>query len=63
MYGGRRCVAFRANRNIVAGEQLGIHYGQHYFTNLGIHCACNAAAGPHQPGGNGPPFPWPPPDS
>ncbi|KAG6364242.1 hypothetical protein INS49_005841 [Diaporthe citri] len=61
MYGHRRSVIFRANRDIAAGEQLCIHYGENYFSNLGINCSCDANAAPHQPVGNGDPFPWPPP--
>lgn len=60
MYGHRRAVVFRANRDIAAGEQLCIHYGEDYFNNLNIDCNCNAQLVAHQPVGNGAAFPWPP---
>lgn len=60
MYGHRQSVIFRANRDIAAGEQLGIHYGENYFNNLGINCTCDANPAAHQPNGNGVQFPWPP---
>lgn len=60
MYGRRRSVVFRANRDIPAGEQLGIHYGENYFNQLQISCNCGVHAGPHMPVGSGPGFPWPP---
>ncbi|KAI7777497.1 hypothetical protein LA080_003446 [Diaporthe eres] len=59
MYGHRRSIVYRANRDIAAGEQLCIHYGENYFSNLGMSCQCDANPVAHQPLGNGPPFPWP----
>ncbi|KAK3997988.1 hypothetical protein QBC44DRAFT_364186 [Cladorrhinum sp. PSN332] len=43
-----RLIAFQARRDIGAGEQLHINYGESYFTNLGMLCRCDTfGAGPH----------------
>lgn len=59
MYGHRRGVIYRANRDIAAGEQLFVHYGQDYFSGMRLQCVCDAQPAPHQPPNNGPGFPWP----
>lgn len=44
-----RIIAFRARRQIDAGEQLLIFYGRQYFTERGIRCCCDAQGEPHLP--------------
>lgn len=44
-----RVVAFRALRDIQAGEQLQINYGREYFEGPGIQCCCDSQPHPHLP--------------
>ncbi|KAK8096171.1 hypothetical protein PG999_014193 [Apiospora kogelbergensis] len=47
--GGRRIVAFRALRDIAAGEELTVDYGQDFFQKTGELCFCNVSPVPHVP--------------
>jgi SET domain-containing protein len=44
-----RIVAFRAETDIAAGEQVLINYGRDYFAERGIMCCCEVSAQPHLP--------------
>lgn len=62
MYGHRRSIILRANRDIAADEQLFIHYGGEYFYKFQMRCNCDGdMITPHDPGVSDIPFPWPPP--
>lgn len=52
-YGRRIVMMFEAARDIAAGEELFICYGQDYFESSGIWCSCEDFAGNHVPGPGG----------
>lgn len=41
LVGGRHVISFRALRAIRAGDELTVHYGQSYFTEVNERCLCN----------------------
>ncbi|KAI1342400.1 hypothetical protein F5Y15DRAFT_372632 [Xylariaceae sp. FL0016] len=47
--GGQLVVAFIANQDIPAGEQLFINYGRSYFEAQDINCICDGQDKPHLP--------------
>lgn len=49
MHGRRRVVAYRAKRDVRAGEELFVHYGMRYWL-LENPCLCDAAEDPHLSG-------------
>lgn len=50
MYGKRQVILYEANRDIEAGEQLSVHYGNSYFHLPYNPCKCDAQEGDHVPG-------------
>ncbi|KKY36672.1 putative set domain-containing protein [Diaporthe ampelina] len=46
MYGKRACIALRTLRDIVAGEEVTIDYGDEYF-DAALPCQCGAFTYPH----------------
>ncbi|KAK4099146.1 SET domain-containing protein, partial [Parathielavia hyrcaniae] len=44
-----RIIAFRAARDIHAGEQLLVFYGKDYFEERGLMCCCETDPLPHPP--------------
>lgn len=50
MYGKRQVILYEANRDIEAGEQLSVHYGNSYFNLPCNPCKCDAQEGDHVPG-------------
>lgn len=49
MYGKRQVIMYVADRDIKAGEQLFVHYGEVYFTRPDDPCRCDALDGDHVP--------------